>query len=76
MDIVSFYWGLYAGGKNFYGNFAAVPFCVLQLPFSISLFFPKPLTDGDIHRSEKTGDMAKKRICAGYVSVLRRGKTC
>lgn len=39
--------------EKFYGNFAAIPVCVLQLLFSISLFFPKPLTDGDIHRSEK-----------------------
>lgn len=76
MDIISFLLGTICGGKNFNGNFAAVPCCVLQLPFSISLFFPKPLTDGDIHRSEKNGDMAKKRICAGYVPVLRRGKTC
>ncbi|XP_023792480.1 uncharacterized protein C16orf52 homolog isoform X1 [Cyanistes caeruleus] len=55
--------------KKFFDNFAAIPLCILQLLCSISLFFPKPLTDGDIHRIDKLEIWPRRGSVQGALTV-------
>ena len=75
MDRVFFFIEGYMQEKKLYGNFAPVPFMSAPAALLNLTFLPQASDWWRYPQIWKTGDMAKKRICAGYMSILRRGET-